>query len=155
MLYFRNVLLKCLKTQKWFFVELKRDKLYFFQSEISEKKFIRPTWLPLKAGTFVAKKPLGSVGPGPQPVALVSPETPRPRKSYGQLYLNGHAYTYLGLKCSSRMFFCTLNKPQPIYVPLSPEHSTLSMYSNWKVIFSCIICYTVFFSYTILINIFF
>ncbi|XP_054269603.1 transcription factor HIVEP3-like [Macrosteles quadrilineatus] len=94
-----------------------------------EKKFLRPTSLPLKPGTFVPKRhPLGT------PVlSLVSPETPRPRKSYGQLYLNGHAYTYLGLKCSTRMFFCTLNKPQPIYVPLTPEHNKVSMYSNWKV----------------------
>lgn len=93
-----------------------------------EKKFLRPTSLPLKPGTFVPKRqPLTPV------LSLVSPETPRPRKSFGQLYLNGHAYTYLGLKCSTRMFFCTLNKPQPIYVPLSPEHNKVSMYSNWKV----------------------
>lgn len=65
--------------------------------------------------------------------SLISPETPRPRKSYGQLYLNGHAYTYLGLKCSTRMFFCTLNKPQPIYVPLAPDQYKVSMYSNWTV----------------------
>ncbi|XP_046672273.1 transcription factor HIVEP3 isoform X2 [Homalodisca vitripennis] len=93
-----------------------------------EKKFLRPTSLPLKPGTFVPKRQqLTPV------LSLVSPETPRPRKSYGQLYLNGHAYTYLGLKCSTRTFFCTLNKPQPIYVPLSPEHNRVSMYSNWKV----------------------
>ncbi|CAH0753469.1 unnamed protein product [Bemisia tabaci] len=95
-------------------------------SSNTQKQFLRPTSLPLKPGTFALKKstPLGSTV-----LPLVSPETPRPSKSYGQLYLNGNAYTYLGLKCSTRTFFCTLNKPQPIYVPLS----TLSMYSNWKV----------------------
>ncbi|XP_039279578.1 uncharacterized protein LOC111053115 [Nilaparvata lugens] len=94
----------------------------------TERRFLRPTSLPLKPGTFTPKK----VGT-PNVLPLVSPETPRPRKSYGQLYLNGHAYTYLGLKCSTRVFFCTLNKPQPIYVPLTPEHSNISMYSNWKI----------------------
>nr|CAD7571116.1 unnamed protein product [Timema californicum] len=96
-------------------------------------KFRRPTSLPLKPGTFVPKKTnsngLMSMG---MVLSLVSPETPRPKKSYGQLYLNGHAYTYLGLKCSTRAFYCTLNRPQPMYVLQSPEHATLSMYSNWK-----------------------
>ncbi|KAF4523486.1 hypothetical protein B566_EDAN004555 [Ephemera danica] len=91
------------------------------------KKFLRPTSLPLKPGTFAVKKPMAS-----GPCSLVSPETPRPRKSYGQLYLNGHAYTYLGLKCSTRVFFCCLNRPQPMYVPQSTD-PRLSMYSNWKV----------------------
>lgn len=95
-----------------------------------EKRFLRPTSLPLKPGTYTPKRQLSVAN---NVLSLVSPETPRPRKSYGQLYLNGHAYTYLGLKCSTRMFFCTLNKPQPIYVPLSPEHNKVSMYSNWKV----------------------
>jgi hypothetical protein len=27
-------------------------------------------------------------------MTLISPETPRPRKLFRQLYLNGHAYTY-------------------------------------------------------------
>lgn len=97
----------------------------------SEKKFLRPTSLPLKPGTFIPKRHTLSTPNNVLP--LISPETPRPRKSYGQLYLNGHAYTYLGLKCSTRVFFCTLNKPQPIYVPLTPEHCNISMYSNWKV----------------------
>lgn len=63
---------------------------------------------------------------------VVSPDTPRPKKSYQQLYLNGHAYTYLGLKCSTRVFYCTLTKCQPTYTIL-PEVNTISMYSNWKV----------------------
>jgi hypothetical protein len=97
-------------------------------------KFLRPTTLPLKPGTFVPKKHHGTgLTPTGTVLSLVSPETPRPRKSYGQLYLNGHAYTYLGLKCSTRAFFCTLNRPQPMYVPQTPEHAKLSMYSNWKV----------------------
>lgn len=91
-------------------------------------KFLRPTSLPLKPGTFTPKKVM------PSPILpLVSPETPRPKKSYGQLYLNGHAYTYLGLKCSTRSFYCTLNKLQPTYVPLPPDSSKVSMYSNWAV----------------------
>lgn len=101
------------------------------QNMNSEKKFLRPSSLPLKPGTFIPKR--HTLSTPTNVLSLVSPETPRPRKSYGQLYLNGHAYTYLGLKCSTRVFFCTLNKPQPIYVPLSPEHNKVSMYSNWKV----------------------
>lgn len=93
-------------------------------------KFARPSSLPLKPGTFVPKK----VQPGTSSVLpLISPETPRPNKSYGQLYIGGNAYTYLGLKCSTRNTFCTLHKSQPTYVPLSPEHNKVSMYSNWKV----------------------
>ncbi|XP_023716057.1 uncharacterized protein LOC111869078 isoform X4 [Cryptotermes secundus] len=100
----------------------------------SRPKFLRPTTLPLKPGTFVPKKHHGTgLTPTGTVLSLVSPETPRPRKSYGQLYLNGHAYTYLGLKCSTRAFFCTLNRPQPMYVPQTPEHAKLSMYSNWKI----------------------
>ncbi|CAB0019196.1 unnamed protein product [Nesidiocoris tenuis] len=97
-------------------------------SEGQERKFLRPSSLPLKPGTYMPKKQLAAPF---HTTSLISPETPRPRKSYGQLYLNGHAYTYLGLKCSTRMFFCTLNKPQPIYVPLAPDQYKVSMYSNW------------------------
>ncbi|KAK9505474.1 hypothetical protein O3M35_009523 [Rhynocoris fuscipes] len=94
-------------------------------------KFVRPNSLPLKPGTYTPKRQLPLAAQ--HTISLVSPETPRPRKAYSQLYLNGHAYTYLGLKCSSRMFFCTLNKPQPIYVPLSPDQYKVSMYSNWTI----------------------
>uniref|UniRef100_A0A0A9WCW1 Zinc finger protein 40 n=1 Tax=Lygus hesperus TaxID=30085 RepID=A0A0A9WCW1_LYGHE len=99
-------------------------------SEGQERKFLRPSSLPLKPGTYTPKKQLNTPL---HSTSLISPETPRPRKSYGQLYLNGHAYTYLGLKCSTRMFFCTLNKPQPIYVPLAPDQYKVSMYSNWTI----------------------
>ncbi|XP_068085537.1 transcription factor HIVEP3 [Anabrus simplex] len=104
------------------------------KTKSTKPKFLRPTSLPLKPGTFTPKKFHGTgLTPTGPVLSLVSPETPRPRKSYGQLYLNGHAYTYLGLKCSTRTFYCTLNRPQPMYVPQSPEHQKLSMYSNWKV----------------------
>ncbi|KAL0114453.1 hypothetical protein PUN28_011603 [Cardiocondyla obscurior] len=95
----------------------------------SANKFLRPTSLPLKPGTFTPKKHHG-ITPTANTLPLISPETPRPKKSYGQLYLNGHAYTYLGLKCSTRVFYCTLNRPQPMYV--TQQHG-LSMYSNWKI----------------------
>ena len=96
-------------------------------------KFLRPTSLPLKPGTFVPKRTHAGMTPGGPVLSLISPETPRPRKSYGQLYLNGHAYTYLGLKCSTRVYFCTVTRTQPMYVEQTPEHQQLSMYSNWKV----------------------
>ncbi|CAL7950233.1 unnamed protein product [Xylocopa violacea] len=96
---------------------------------IKYKGMARPTSLPLKPGTFTPKKHHG-ITPTANTLPLISPDTPRPKKSYGQLYLNGHAYTYLGLKCSTRVFYCTLNKPQPMYV--TQQHG-LSMYSNWKI----------------------
>jgi len=86
------------------------------------QKFVRPTSLAFKPGSFSTNRML----------PMVSPDTPRPKKSYQQLYLNGHAYTYLGLKCTTRVFFCTLTKCQPTYTIL-PEVNTISMYSNWKV----------------------
>ncbi|KZC05416.1 Zinc finger protein 40 [Dufourea novaeangliae] len=99
------------------------------KEEINSNKFLRPTSLPLKPDTFTPKKHHG-ITPTANTLPLISPETPRPKKSYGQLYLNGHAYTYLGLKCSTRVFYCTLNRPQPMYV--TQQHG-LSMYSNWKI----------------------
>ncbi|XP_046383881.1 uncharacterized protein LOC124154296 isoform X2 [Ischnura elegans] len=108
------------------------------EDQKKKSRFLRPTSLPLKPGTYPLKKhsqgntPLGIGSSG---ASLVSPETPRPRKSYGQLYLNGHAYTYLGLKCSTRPSFCCAHRrpPQPMYVAQGPAHPRLSMYSNWKV----------------------
>ncbi|XP_043476664.1 uncharacterized protein LOC122507810 isoform X2 [Leptopilina heterotoma] len=97
--------------------------------ESSNPKFLRPTSLPLKPGTFTPKKHHG-ITPTANTLPLISPETPRQRKSYGQVFFNGHAYTYLGLKCSTRLYYCTLNRPQPMYV--MQQHS-LSMYSNWKI----------------------
>ena len=78
----------------------------------------RPNFLALKPGTFALKKTgMAGIGDGGLPnlmvsgcggagVTLISPETPRPRKPVRQLYLNGHAYTYLGLKCSTRVYYC-------------------------------------------------
>ncbi|CAH2989278.1 unnamed protein product [Chilo suppressalis] len=110
---------------------------YFQKSAIAKSateerkpKFLRPTTLPLKPGTFTPKRHHG-ITPNANTMPLVSPETPRPAKAYGQLYLNGNAYTYLGLKCSTKVFYCTINRPQPTYVP---NQHFLSMYSNWQLL---------------------
>lgn len=122
----------------------KKDKLVPSQSNDSEKcttvtskpspKFLRPCSLPLKPGTFTPKdfsKKHHGITPTANTLPLISPETPRPSKHCVQLYLNGHAYTYLGLKCSTKTFYCTVNRPQPVYAVFAgrPE---LSMYSNWQ-----------------------
>lgn len=115
-----------------------RSETSYFQKNIITKptveerkpKFLRPSTLPLKPGTFTPKRHHG-ITPNANTMPLVSPETPRPAKAYGQLYLNGNAYTYLGLKCSTKVFYCTINRPQPTYVP---NQHFLSMYSNWQVI---------------------
>ncbi|XP_045510933.1 uncharacterized protein LOC123705870 [Colias croceus] len=99
-------------------------------SEDRKPKFLRPSTLPLKPGTFTPKRHHG-ITPNANTMPLVSPETPRPAKAYGQLYLNGNAYTYLGLKCSTKVFYCTINRPQPTYVP---NQHFLSMYSNWQLL---------------------
>lgn len=93
-------------------------------------KFIRPSSLSLEPGTFTPKRHHG-ITPTANTLPLISPETPRPSKSCGQLYINGQAYTYLGLKCSTKPFYCTVNKTQPIYLPLHIR--TISMYSQWQV----------------------
>lgn len=91
-------------------------------------KFARPCSLPLKPGTFTPKKHHG-ITPTANTLPLISPETPRPSKQCVQLYLNGHAYTYLGLKCSTKTFYCTVNRPQPVH--FTNQHK-LSIYSNWQ-----------------------
>lgn len=91
--------------------------------------FLRPNTLPLKPGTFTPKQHHG-ITPTANTLPLISPETPRPSKSCVQMYLNGHAYTYLGLKSSTKTFYCTVNKPQPVYI--QNQHN-LSMYSNWQI----------------------
>lgn len=119
-------------------VQNERSETSYFQknsavkpiSEERKPKFLRPSTLPLKPGTFTPKRHHG-ITPNANTMPLVSPETPRPAKAYGQLYLNGNAYTYLGLKCSTKVFYCTINRPQPTYVP---NQHFLSMYSNWQVI---------------------
>lgn len=113
------------------------ETLYFqknssakYGSEERKPKFLRPSTLPLKPGTFTPKRHHG-ITPNANTMPLVSPETPRPAKAYGQLYLNGNAYTYLGLKCSTKVFYCTINRPQPTYVH---NQHFLSMYSNWQLL---------------------
>ncbi|KAM3967667.1 LOW QUALITY PROTEIN: zinc finger protein schnurri [Aphomia sociella] len=115
-----------------------RSETSYFQKNVISKssteerkpKFLRPSTLPLKPGTFTPKRHHG-ITPNSNTMPLVSPETPRPAKAYGQLYLNGNAYTYLGLKCSTKVFYCTINRPQPTYVP---NQHFLSMYSNWQLL---------------------
>lgn len=97
-------------------------------------KFLRPCSLPLKPGTFTPKdfsKKHHGITPTANTLPLISPETPRPSKHCVQLYLNGHAYTYLGLKCSTKTFYCTVNRPQPVYAKFAGQPE-LSMYSNWQ-----------------------
>ncbi|KAJ0182442.1 hypothetical protein K1T71_001811 [Dendrolimus kikuchii] len=119
-------------------VSNERSETSYFQKNVMVKpgqeerktKFLRPSTLPLKPGTFTPKRHHG-ITPNANTMPLVSPETPRPAKAYGQLYLNGNAYTYLGLKCSTKVFYCTINRPQPTYVP---NQHFLSMYSNWQLL---------------------
>ncbi len=96
---------------------------------VKSTKFLRPSSLPLKPGTFTPKRHHG-ITPTANTLPLISPETPRPSKSCVQLYLNGHAYTYLGLKCSTKTFYCTVNRPQPVH--FTNQHK-LSIYSNWQI----------------------
>ncbi|XP_045778055.1 uncharacterized protein LOC123875952 isoform X3 [Maniola jurtina] len=119
-------------------IQNERSETSYFQKNLAAKtlsderkpKFLRPSTLPLKPGTFTPKKHHG-ITPNANTMPLISPETPRPAKAYGQLYLNGNAYTYLGLKCSTKVFYCTINRPQPTYVP---NQHFLSMYSNWQLL---------------------
>ncbi|XP_076330364.1 uncharacterized protein LOC143236027 isoform X1 [Tachypleus tridentatus] len=90
--------------------------------QIKRTKPTRPSSLPLK------KKVITMVGS-----TLISPETPRSKKHCIQQYINGHAYTYLGLKCSTRSTYCSIYRPQPMYVPQDTDPK-LSMYSNWQVV---------------------
>ncbi|XP_050073128.1 serine-rich adhesin for platelets [Anopheles maculipalpis] len=92
-------------------------------------RFLRPNTLPLKPGTFTPKRHHG-ITPTHNTMPLISPETPRPSKSCRELYFNGHAYTNIGLKSSTKPFYCTVNKTQPFYFQTQKQ---LSMYSNWQV----------------------
>ena len=93
-----------------------------------DAKFRRPDSLPLTPGSFKTKKHVMLVS-GTN--TLVSPDTPRPRKSYMLQYQNGTAYTTLGLKCSTKEYFTTIFKQQPMYVA---HKQGISMYSNWKMV---------------------
>ncbi|KAL9701906.1 hypothetical protein quinque_005347 [Culex quinquefasciatus] len=96
---------------------------------VTKPKFLRPNSLPLKPGTFTPKRHHG-ITPTHNTMPLISPETPRQSKSCRELYFNGHAYTNIGLKSSTKPFYCTVNKTQPFYVQTQKQ---LSMYSNWQV----------------------
>ena len=87
----------------------------------------RPDSLALKPHNFVPKSSSLLIG-----TTIMSPDTPRPKKSCAQLLLNGSAYTYLGLKVSTKTYYCCIYRPQPMYVPHSPD-SKVSMYSNWQI----------------------
>lgn len=63
---------------------------------------------------------------------LVSPETPRSEKTFVQCYQNGQLYTYLTKKRSTRVTFCCIYRPQPMFIEQSVEPK-LSMYSNWQI----------------------
>ncbi len=94
-----------------------------------DTKFLRPSSLALAPGSFKQKKHVMVATPGGS--TLISPETPRPRKSYALTYQNGTAYTHLGLKCSTKAYYCSVFRQQPMYVH---HKARLSMYSNWKVV---------------------
>lgn len=86
----------------------------------------RPNSLALKPQPYVPNSSLALIG-----TTLVSPDTPRPKKSCVQMFLNGSAYTYLGHKVSTKSYFCCISRQQPMYVPQSTDPK-LSMYSNWQ-----------------------
>ena len=105
-----------------------QDILKNISSPSRDNKPERPDSLALPPGALFKKKEVHLSG-----ATLISPETPRPKKAYVLSYQNGTAYTFLGLKCSTRVFFCSIHKPQPNYVQLE-LNSKVSMYSNWKVV---------------------
>lgn len=92
------------------------------------KKFARPNSLALKPTTASLKQHHG-LTPTMFNQILISPDTPRVAKKYVQQFLHGNYFSYLGLKCSTKTFYCTLNKTQPFYVP---HFKKLSMYSEWR-----------------------
>jgi HIV type I enhancer-binding protein len=92
------------------------------------KKFARPNSLALKPTTASMKQHHG-LTPTMFNQILISPDTPRVAKKYVQQFLHGNYFSYLGLKCSTKPVYCTLNKTQPFYVP---HFKKLSMYSEWR-----------------------
>jgi hypothetical protein len=64
---------------------------------------------------------------------LISPDTPRPNKSCVQLYINGHAYTNISLKVTTRPTFCCIYRAQPMFIT-QEANPGLSMYSNYETI---------------------
>ena len=98
--------------------------------EDNAEKFRKPESLPLAPGSFKTKKHIMlSTGKG---ATLISPDTPRPKKSYALQYQNGTAYTFvLGMRCHTNVYYTTISQAQPTYVQNKPK---LSMYSNWKIV---------------------
>ncbi|EFA07497.2 uncharacterized protein LOC660305 [Tribolium castaneum] len=92
------------------------------------KKFARPNSLALKPTTASLKQHHG-LTPTLFNQILISPDTPRVAKKYVHQFLHGNYFSYLGLKCSTRTVYCTLNKTQPFYVQ---HFKKLSMYSEWR-----------------------
>ncbi|XP_046917476.2 zinc finger protein schnurri [Dermatophagoides farinae] len=64
------------------------------------------------------------------PSTLISPDTPRSQQKYQQLFLDGNAYSNLGLKVSLRPTYCCIYRLQPMYV-MQEANPQLSMYSQW------------------------
>ncbi len=64
---------------------------------------------------------------------LISPDTPRPDKTCVQLYINGHAYTNIALKVTTRPTFCCIYRAQPMFIT-QEANPGLSMYSNYETI---------------------
>ena len=62
---------------------------------------------------------------------LVSPDTPRAKRKYQQLNIDGNAYANLGLKVTTRPTYCCIFRLQPMYVT-QDSNPQLSMYSQWK-----------------------
>ncbi|CAG9860163.1 unnamed protein product [Phyllotreta striolata] len=96
--------------------------------EMGIKKFVRPNSLALKP-TLASLKQHHGLTPTMFNQILISPDTPRVAKKYEEHFLHGNYFSYLGLKCSTRSVYCTLNKTQPFYVPFFKK---LSMYSEWR-----------------------
>ncbi|CAG0886506.1 unnamed protein product [Cyprideis torosa] len=109
---------------------------------LSSKKFLDiPSPSSLKRPTSLSLLPPSSKRS--KPSLLISPDTPRPKKSYELHVLNGNSYTYLGIKSSTHVKFCCL-VPQPMFVTQetltasasdpsgTPKPGKLSMYSNWQ-----------------------
>lgn len=92
------------------------------------RKFARPNSLALKPSLASLKQHHG-LTPTMFNQVLISPDTPRVAKKYNQHMIHGNYFTYLGLKSSTKLFYCTLNKTQPVYVP---HFKKLSMYSEWR-----------------------
>ena len=117
-------------------IEGKTEVVKIEMDTTKEGGFLRPNSLPLTPGSFKLKKHVMIIGGD----TLVSPETPRPRKSYMLQYQNGTAYTTLGFKSSTKVYYTTIFHQQPMYVANKPR---ISMYSNWRVVSKVLICYLV------------